>query len=149
MSENSTEKGFSILLKEIDKALKVVDVEKLTENIKTFRLSSKKGNEEKIQASNEIIDIVFETFGLTRDDLMARRRSLEKQYAICFSCFFLSKKLNLKNIEISLLLNRYPTTVSQCISDVNKLSEKYDFQKNAFEKKKIIEEKLKHYGPRH
>ena len=149
MSENSTEKELSMLFKEIDETLKVVGIHKLVKNIKSFRHCYKNLTEEQLQHSNEIIDIVFECFGLSREELFSKNRNLDKHYAAALSAYFLSEKLGLDNVEISILLAKYPGKITQYIADAKRLSENYEYQRNAFEKKKIIEEKIKHYGPRH
>lgn len=131
------------LFLEINKTVERFGLKKVIDILRSYQKSDKELSNEEMDIANQIIDYICENFSITRNILFDQSRSVRKRHTMCVCAYFLRKKMNLDNVNISLLLNKHPADVSNYLSFVSQLSETIKHEKDLKEKIKELEQSIK------
>lgn len=133
----------SKVLKELDLTIQVIGTEKLLEILKYSRLSTTSINQEQINRSLEILQVVCDEFNISLSEFFNNNRKTVRRITIGVSAFLIQKEINLNNSDISYILKKSDEAVSLYKQEVIRLNSNHPQDRQILEKINIILNKLK------
>jgi hypothetical protein len=124
----------SNVFKELDKTIQIIGADKLIEILKYSRKNPPTLNQEQIEQSLKLIQIVCDEFKISLQDIFDMQRKNNRRISIGVCAFVIQKKLNLDNSNISYILKKPDALVSLYKQEILRLNSKHPSDRQILEK---------------
>jgi hypothetical protein len=135
--------NISMVLKEIDKTIRTVGVDRLMEILVFSRQNPIILTEHQMIYAEKIIQAVCEEFQITVEELYSLQRKNNRRNAIGICAYFFEKYAKIDNANSAYILKNPDTTISVYKKEMNCLNPKHPFDITILKKIENIEAKLK------
>ena len=136
---------FSVVLKELDKTIKTIGIEKLLVVLKNSRNIQGNISEENIEKALKIIELTCNEFQISITEFYGTKRSNDRRFAIGVSANLIQSFLDFNNTDISFILRKSDSLMSIYRNEINRLNINHPNDLLILKKIENIKLKLKEY----
>lgn len=135
--------NISGVLKEIDKTIRTIGVDRLMEILTYSRQNPIILTKDQIIYAEKIIQLVCDEFQITVEELYSVQRKNNRRNAIGICAYFFEKYVQIDNANSAYILKKPDDTISVYKKEINCLNPKHPMDFKLIEKIKNIEAKIK------
>lgn len=135
--------NISLVLKEVDKTIKTIGVDRFIEILVYSRKNPIILSESQLIYADKIIQYVCEEFQITVEELYSAQRKNNRRNAIGLCAYLFEKYAKIDNANSAYILKKPDDTVSVYKKEINTLNPRHPFDIHIIKKIENIEIKLK------
>jgi hypothetical protein len=136
---------FSIVLKELDKTIKTIGIERLLVVLKNSRNIQGNISEENIDKALKIIELTCDEFNISLNQFFGTKRNNNRRFAIGVCANLIESFLDFNNTDISFILRKSDSLMSIYRNEINRLNENHPYDLIIIKKIENIKLKFKEY----